>query len=113
MPTNLSEKIKFINRQNELRKEMTEAEREESLVKTVEQVWADEDKRIQEETELSQEEFNAVDPNPETPTHTIAELYNMIRNLQETVAPIPEMLTKINKHINATQKALKKTEKKK
>lgn len=111
MPTNLSEKIKFINRQNELKKEMTEAEREASLVKTVEQVWADEDKRISEE-ETATETFVGESDCAE-PEITNRMIWAELQQLKQIIEPIPDTLTKINKHINATQKALKKEKGKK
>lgn len=118
MPTNLSEKIRFINRQNELlhgrrdEEDAKEAQSETQLVDTVEQVWAD----AQEKESLTAErpeEPVAVEPKMASEPIDLATVYRAVETLTEKIDQAIGEIAKINKHVNATQKMLKKTKEKK
>lgn len=94
MPTSLTERIRSINRMNgvERKEEEREKQTEQRMVEAVEQSWEDakaEEKKVNTEV-------------------TIEMLYLEIQALTEVVEKQAEELKKINKHINATQKMLKK-----
>lgn len=94
MPTSLTERIRSINRMNgvERKEEEREKQTEQRMVEAVEQSWEDakaEEKKVNTEV-------------------TIEMLYLEIQALTEAVEKQAEELKKINKHINATQKMLKK-----
>lgn len=94
MPTSLTERIRSINRMNgvERKEEEREKQTEQRMVEAVEQSWEDakaEEKKVNTEV-------------------TIEMLYLEVQALTEAVEKQAEELKKINKHINATQKMLKK-----
>lgn len=105
MAMNLSDRIKMINLRNgcptEQCDECKEAQAEERLVADVEKVWEEEKERLAESAERE-----LTDTVPAS-NEILAELHAMRVALEEQGA----MLAKINKHINATQKMLKKEKK--
>lgn len=100
MPTSLTERIRSINRMNgatPIREEENEERLEQSMVEAVEQSW-----------EEAKAEPQATINEPVT----LEMLYLEIQALKQTIAQQADELKKINKHINATQKMLKKGVKK-
>lgn len=94
MPISLIERVQSINRMNNAeREENKEQKVEQSMVEAVEQSW--ENAKAEEKKEVHTEV-------------TIEMLYLEIQALTEVVEKQAEELKKINKHINATQKMLKK-----
>lgn len=93
MTTSLTERIRAINRINHATKEEDKEEAtEQSLVAAVEQSW--------EEAQAEEEQ--------EKPIITLETVYLELQALTDAVSQQAEELKKINKHINATQKMLKK-----
>ena len=93
MTTSLTERIRAINRINHAVKEEDKEEAtEQSLVAAVEQSW--------EEAQAEEEKIK--------PVVTLEMVYLELQALTDAVSQQAEELKKINKHINATQKMLKK-----
>lgn len=98
MVTSLTDRIRSINRMNNTHKdEEIEEKMEQSLVETVEEVEQSWEKAKEEE---KKEVKTGV---------TLDMLYLEVQALTETIAQQTEEIKKINKHINATQKMLKKS----
>lgn len=100
MVMDLSSRIKLINKQNEYLnsqpKETDEQEQlgEDNLLAAVEETWANQ--QAIEEKETSDKQV------------TLADIYKEAQEIKAMISDHNDLLSKINKHINATQKMLKK-----
>lgn len=97
MPINLSDRIRAINRMNSVEtknpapsapEEALEQEHIEALKEEVEPIW--------EEAKKKQEEV------------TLEDVYSVVKELKDVIDAQANEIKKINKHVNMTQKMLKK-----
>lgn len=100
MPIDLSSRIQMINRTNQMENFSPISQEEPLSVTTTEAIW--------EETKESPVSESISEP---VETITLEDLAKKIDALVEVVNENTAMLAKINKHVNATQKMLKKGKK--